>query len=325
MKEIGGYFEFERLAGREYYPGLYKFNLARTAAAWFLKQRGCGRAFMPRFLCASVFEAVEDAGIPQEYYSIKEDFTPDETTLPDPGEFKDGDFLYVVNSYGLIPDGTLKQLSAKYKNVLVDNTHAFFRKPVEGIATLYSVRKFFGVPDGAYLYTEDALSMPEETDKSGGRFSHIFGRLEEDASTYYRVMLDNAESYVGERAKRMSITTQEILGAIDYESAKNKRTENFNYLHERLGRFNGLGDFVLAAADGAFCYPLLTDGGISVRKALAAKKIYVPTYWGNVINDTPLDSIEHRFASGILALPCDQRYGLEDMERVADEATSLLN
>ena len=51
-----------------------------------------------------------------------------------------------------------------------------------------------------------------------------------------------------------------------------------------------------------------------IKKELAAKKIYVPTLWPNVLDLE--DSLEKDFAENILPLPCDQRYDAEDMEMI---------
>lgn len=43
--------------------------------------------------------------------------------------------------------------------IILDNTQSFFQKPISGIDTIYSCRKYFGVPDGAYLSTNILLMM----------------------------------------------------------------------------------------------------------------------------------------------------------------------
>jgi hypothetical protein len=63
---------------------------------------------------------------------------------------------------------------------------------------------------------------------------------------------------------------------------------------------------------------MLVKNGPALRKKLAAQKIFVPTYWSDLITDAPKGSVEQRYAADILALPCDQRYDKEDMEVVAD-------
>ena len=49
----------------------------------------------------------------------------------------------------------------------------------------------------------------------------------------------------------------------------------------------------------------------------AAKKIFVPTYWKNILESCERDSLEYIWAADILPLPCDQRYGAEDMKYMA--------
>ena len=83
MKEIGGYLEFENLGSREYHPGCLKLNLGRCAITWFLSQVGCRRLYLPWFICASVTNAVRDAGIELIRYSMRPDFRPETSELPE--------------------------------------------------------------------------------------------------------------------------------------------------------------------------------------------------------------------------------------------------
>ena len=53
-------------------------------------------------------------------------------------------FLY-TNYFGL-KQGCVKLLEKKYgDHLIVDNAQAFFAKPIKGIDTFYSARKFFGL------------------------------------------------------------------------------------------------------------------------------------------------------------------------------------
>ena len=56
---------------------------------------------------------------------------------------------------------------------------------------------------------------------------------------------------------------------------------------------------------------------MEVKKKLAEKKIYVATLWSNVLelDGTP----EKDYAENILPLPCDQRYGNEEMNTIVTE------
>ena len=47
-------------------------------------------------------------------------------------------------------------------------------------------------------------------------------------------------------------------------------------------------------------------------------KIYIPTLWPNVLDECEPDTLEYKFAADILPIPVDQRYGVEDMEYLAE-------
>ena len=156
-KEIGGYLELEEPAGQEYYPDLCGVNLGRTALLWLMEARRCKKIYLPFFLCDSVTGACERSGAEIEFYHMDEGLHPvlEERTLPE------GEYLYLVNYYGQLTDDKIRKYKKIYGNIIVDHTHAFFQKPLPGVDTLYSCRKFLGVSDGAYLST-DAELEPEK-------------------------------------------------------------------------------------------------------------------------------------------------------------------
>ena len=325
MKEIGGYFELENFTGQEYYPDLLKFNLARTAIAWFLTHAGCKRLYLPVFICASVTSALENTGIEIIRYPINADFTPLASAIP-MGPLTKDTWIFINNSYGQLSNSLIANLKEKYGNIFLDFTHAFFQAPLPGIAAVCSVRKFFGVTDGAYLQSDRPFPMPEKIDKSYARFDHVLGRYEAPAGEFYQMMLDNAHSYEGANAKCMSRLTENFLKAIDYRSIASQRMMNFFTLSKMLDEFNGLAKkHILRTPDvGPFVYPFLVNDGIAVRKALADEKIFVPTYWKEVADKAVPSSVEYNYAANILALPCDQRYDEKDMMRVARTVISVI-
>ena len=73
---------------------------------------------------------------------------------------------------------------------------------------------------------------------------------------------------------------------------------------------------------GPYAYPFYIQNGMTVKKELAKRKIYVATLWPNVIG-TGLD-IETEYTENILPLPCDQRYSEGDMQRVVNAVKELI-
>lgn len=315
IKEIGGYFGLEELISNEYYPDLTAVNNARCALLYIIKAKQYKKVYLPYFLCDSVRLVLERERIPFEEYRIDKSFLPllDIRTNPE-------EVVYIVNFYGLFNEEKLINLKNKYGNIVVDNSQAFFAKPVKGIDTLYSCRKFFGVPDGGYAYTDAEVKEDIPVDVSMGRMKHILGRFEgSSASDYYDDFNNNDESFKEIELRRMSKLTHNILGAIDYQKVKRRREENFMYLSKALGENNLL---KISCPPGPYAYPFYIQNGMTIKKQLAKRKIFVATLWPNVL-DTGLD-VEMEFTENILPLPCDQRYSEEDMYRVAAAIKELI-
>lgn len=306
MKEIGGYFGLEKFTGAEYHCGLIPVNNARGALLYILKAKGIRKLHIPHFLCDSVSDMCKRYGYDYSYYSINEQFLPlfHEKLAQD-------EYLYIVNYYGQLSNERILELKARYGNIIVDNVQAFFQHPAPGVDTVYSCRKFFGVPDGGYVSTDAVLAEEFEKDVSKDRMTHILGRFEGTASEFYSCFQNNDHSFEGIPTRHMSELTHNLLRGIDYDYARTKRNENYAVLARALGEANKL---QLITPDGPFCYPFYCKDGMRIKKELAAKKIYVPTLWPNVLDLE--DSLEKDFAENILPLPCDQRYDAEDMEMI---------
>jgi hypothetical protein len=316
MKEIGGYFGLDQLVNNEYHKDLLALNTGRNALLYLLKAKNIQKLYIPYYLCNSISYMLEKQEFDFEYYHIDAEFMPIFNK-----KLCENNYLYIVNYYGQLANDKVICLKQKYGNIILDNTHAFFQKPIDGIDTIYSCRKFFGVPDGAYLSTDSVLDEELEVDISKDRMIHILGRFEGSASDYYSRFQENDASFKYEPLKYMSKLTKNILGAIDYDKAKKIRNDNYAYLDRKLKKVNKL---QLINPEGAFTYPLYLENGIEIRKKLAAKEIYIPTLWPNVLEDTQESGLEYDYAANILPLPCDQRYGKDDMRNVIEVVLKCL-
>lgn len=303
MREIGGYIELDKFTGNMLYDDGVKLNCGRNALEYLIITKGIRKMFVPKFMCNSNDEVLKKHNIEVKYFSIGLDFKPVIENRTD------DEWLYLVNYYGQLSNDYIKSLG---KNVIVDNAQAYFQEPIEGYDTAYACRKFFGVSDGAILFTDGKLdNLPQ--DESYNRMGFLLGRFERPANEFYQEYVDNNERFFDEPLKRMSKLTENLLHAIDYAFVKRRRTQNFAYLHEKLYSVNMLN---LSLPDGAFMYPLYIENGFEIRKKLQAKKIYVPTLWPNVFNLCEENELEYDLAKNILPLPVDQRYGIEDMEYI---------
>ena len=307
MKEIGGYLELERLIDREYYPDLTAVNNARNALVYLIRIHGIRRIHLPYFLCESVELACRAEGISVDFYHIDADFRPLFTK-----QLGENEWLYLVNYYGLLSDADVLEYKRKFGNIVLDNVQAFFQKPLENVDTLYSCRKFFGVPDGGYVSASTAIRLDLPEDKSKDRMRHLLGRFEDSAANlYYADFKANDAAFKTIELRKMSALTHNILGAIDYDRVIRVRNENYRILHDALGKYNKLH---LSYPNGPYAYPFYCENGMKLKKTLAEQKIYVATLWPNVLSMN--ESLEKEYAENILPLPCDQRYGTEEMEYI---------
>ncbi len=308
MREIGGYFGLEVFGGREYYHDLIGVNSGRNALLYILKVRKIRKLYIPRFLCDSVSALCCREGYEYEEYEINTDFMPifDRSLMP-------GEALYIVNYYGQISNEQVIKLKERWGNIIFDNVQAFFQRPVPGIDTVYSCRKFFGVPDGGYVATDSVLVERLPIDESKERMKHVLGRFEGKASDYYGDFQENDEKFYDLPLRSMSLLTQNIMRGINYEFVRTQRNANYAILDSMLGKRNKLH---LLSPDGPYCYPLYCEDGMEMKRCLAAQKIFVPTLWPNcrLLDGT----LEKELAENILPLPCDQRYGPMEMRMIVE-------
>ncbi len=308
MKEYGGYIELEINRGPEYHPDALALNCGCSCVMYLAQAKAIQKLYLPAFMCSSVKDACERVGVQSEYYRVDENFRPQFPQCKEPGSW-----MYLVNFYGQITDQELLEYKRQFPNLIVDHAQDFFRKPLPGVDTLYSCRKFFGVADGAYLYTDVRLPQTPPLDVSYGRMEFLMGRFEKTANEFYAQYVANNDSFASEPVKQMSALTHNLLRGIDYGFVARRRRENFAYLHQRL---QGINSLTLTIPEGAFMYPLKITGGTGLRKKLQARKIYIPTLWPDVFSVCKETDTEHDMAANILPLPVDQRYDREDMDEI---------
>lgn len=314
MKAIGGYPELELKKGEHYHKDALKLNTARNCLGYILYTRNYRTVYIPYYTCEAVLEPFLKLGTEYRFYHINKDFEP--LNLPD---LKEGEAFLYTNYFGL-KDNCVKQLANHYGQCLiVDNAQAFFDMPIIGIDTFYSARKFFGVPDGAYLYTdkttEEYLGCEIEQATSYERMTALLKRIDLSAEQGFKNFKAIEEQLSGQNIKKMSKLTDAILRSIDYDSVRNRRRENYKALYWDLFKKNK--ETTLQIEDNAvpLAYPFQTESQ-SLRQYLINNKIYVPMYWPNVIKGCDPDSLEYKLGKEIIPLPVDQRYGENDMKRI---------
>lgn len=300
MKAIGGYPELELRDNGHYHVNAIFLNTARNCLEYILRARKYKKVYIPYYTCEVMLEPFYKLGVEYKFYEIDLNFEP----INAPIIKSDEGFLY-TNYFGLKKD-CITHLAQCYSNhLIIDNAQAFFDMPIEGIDTFYSARKFFGVPDGAYLYTEQKLDIPIEQDYSYTRMAHLLKRIDLSPEDGYKDFQEVEESLVNSSIKKMSKLTAAILSNVDYNFIASKRRQNFQVLNEKLHSLNELN---LKMDDKAvpLAYPWLSTNS-ELRNELISNRIFVPVYWRNISDWCSKDMLEYKLYQNLLPLPVDQR------------------
>ena len=292
---IGGYFELELRQGEHYHKDALRLNTARNCFEYILRARKYTKVYIPYYTCEVMLEPLNKCNVAYDIYHINEQLEPVEVFHLEPSEA----FLY-TNYYGL-KQQCVAQLATQYgKQLIVDNAQAFFADPIQGIDTFYSARKFFGVADGAYLYTDAHLDIELEQDQSYARMAHLLKRADIDAEAGYADFRKNDDALCGEPIKKMSRLTEKILCSIDYDKVHSIRRHNYQLFETKLGSSNKI-HFILEEGSVPMIYPYWTN--VCIRENLINKRIYTATYWQNVLDWTNVGDIENILTQMLIPLP----------------------
>lgn len=309
---IGGYFSLEvQETNKNTVNKKVYLQSARACFQVLLESSEVSRVWLPYYICDAVVDTINELEVDIQYYSITKDFIP--LSFP---VLKENDVFVYVNYFGVC-DEQAKLILQKYpaEKVVLDNSQAFYSVHNNNLGTIYSPRKFFGVPDGGILITNQAVTLPSSQDNDSLQYiNHLIGRLISHPSEYYNDYI-KAEARLKKikKAKLMSHFTRLLLDAINYREIKKIRNDNFRFLHQALKGINRLK--IPEIVNGPLCYPLLSKNN-KLKEVLIKNEIYVPTYWNDVLSRVEINSIEYEFVSNLIPLPCDQRYSSAQMKKI---------
>lgn len=311
---IGGFFELELSAtGAFPHQQAHRYRSARTAFRALLQARRPTRVWMPRYICDSMIAPIVAEHIPYALYDLT-----DTLDIQRNIDVAAGEIILYVNYFG-IADRHIDAILADFgpDKVVLDHSQALFSPPRPCLATIYSPRKFVGVPDGGLLCTTAPVA-PAATTTPGGvdGLAHLVGRIVDGPERHYDAFVRHEDTFDDLGASAMSDLSTRVLRSIDWDHTARARIDNFAVLDRLLGATNALS---LRLAPGAvpLCYPYLHSRAPALRAALLKERVYTPVYWKEVLTRCAAGAIESRLTNDLIALPCDQRYGSADMDHIA--------
>lgn len=302
------------------------------------------RCLMPAYMCDCVFTPFLHRGWELVFYTVDRGLISYGEELFRLALEQDPGLIFIHPYYGTDTCREMRvQLKALRRSgifVMEDVTQSYYLEEAGKDADFVvgSLRKWYAVPDGGFVaadisLAEDVLETGEDhalerlntlTEKwlylnAGTDFA---GREEwQEKKTAYleknRVLEEELDHYVGIR--RMSHITGAILSTVDEADAAQKREENYQYLYEKIEGMRRLRPILQKQGKEAPLYfPIYAREREELQSFLREHDIYAPILWPlGEENRSALLGEEEYIYRHMLALPIDQRYGIEEMEKIS--------
>lgn len=318
------------------------FGTAREAVRWWCDHlRPPGDVLVPAYCCLSVVKPYREARVPYRYYPVDRRLRADAATVR--ALAQGAGSIQIIHYFGFPADPALFEVGVP---VLEDAVQALLSPDLrrKGAWAIASLRKFLPVPDGAFLTSREPFKVPRLRPATGGAFGRkLFGRMLKyealrrgDAEQWREALevLKETEDFLDRSPiayHAMSPRTADALRGVPLAEMARARRSNYTTLLDALrpafaDANRGLSPLAGDLPPGAVPYgvPVLSEHRDELRAYLAEKGIQTVVHW-----DLPDDIDPDRFPDSWwvhereLTLPCDHRYGLLDMARVASAVAAF--
>ena len=294
------------------------------------------KVLIPAYTCETVITPFEEAGWTCCYYNINKDLRIDTEYLEDLSNRIEPALVVVHPYYGMSlndqESDTLRKIHEKGALIVLDLTHCIFAEPKDDFVDYYvgSYRKWFPIPDGAFLKAKDArfhIPQDENVDFVTKQADAMYLRNQYFQSEVMplkaiSIRLNKlAEGLADHHIKphRMSSFSQELKQRENVRVIEERRRENFAFLFNHLNQGPDC-RFICSDLSDLSASPLYfaiyVENRESLQRVLAENRIYAPVLWPNAHAELLISEDVTYIYQHILAIPCDQRYGKEDMERI---------
>lgn len=292
-------------------------------------------ALVPSFTCHVCVEPFVEKGYKVYPYPVNRDLSINTVGLMDNVTKYNPSVILVHSFFGLNTLSTASECLEEIKNkdifVIEDLTHGMWGD-FDHLDVPYhigSIRKWLEIPDGAFVcgLKKDLSKLPEDSflvkAKVNGMIEKQKHLTKDTADNEYRQMQTEAETILDSRNNtfKMSGLSAGLLNDLDIDAFKNYRRNNFNKLSQLLYQIPQI-NLVLGKSNEdevPFMVPVyVPEQRSELQKYLVENKIFPTIIWGrpDAIKDD-LDEVANYIYDHILCFQCDQRYGLDDMERIA--------
>lgn len=307
----------------------------------------CKKCFMPVYMCDTVFIPFVQRGWELIFYHIGKDMKADVTEIEALLQREDAGVFFLHPYYGVDTWKELRPLLSQYQKegliLMEDVTQSYYLDiDTQADYIVGSLRKWYAIPDGGFIasdhefYTEivesDETFSKERLGMQIKKWNYLKAIdepivdkkrkqvLQADKQEYLasnRMLEDRLDRFT--KITDISEVSNGLLKNINEEEYKCRRNENCRILFEGLKNrktvFTVLGENIENASPLYFPVYMLQRGAL--QQYLRERDIYVPVLWPvGKENEDFLNEGEQYIYTHIAAIPMDQRYGKENMERI---------
>lgn len=294
-------------------------------------------ALLPPFTCHTVFEPFLNYGYEIHTMPLAMDLTTNAEDILNCKAMHDAGVVLVHRYYGFdtLPgfNQVVKDLQKKGVVVIEDCTQCLYSDFKVSYADYFvaSIRKWCGVPDGGFAICKEGLFAfkPDQIDEPMVEVKRIASELKYqflfegkgDKPTFkakYRegeTLLDNQNKYY--TIGNLSATIQADLNV---DNLKRKRRANFKVLLQGFQRVSGINMIFdhLPEDVTPLYFPVLVEEREPFQDLLADNDIYAPVVWPKADCCPAICRNADLVYEKILCIPVDQRYDVDDMQRIVN-------
>ncbi len=296
------------------------YSSARSALAALLQFRGVERVWLPAYACAALAEGAVAGD--RLWYGVDAALEPDLDALA--AGLRPGDAVVAIAYFGRPCGEGLRSLAASQPDVLwiEDRAQALDAEtPAWAEVLLYSPRKLVGVGDGGVLVSDAPLPTAGRPGASRSAAQAARG-IDPDGrrpELWFPLFQTQEAGFVVDDAA-ISAESRQALERTALPPIAAARLANAAVLHAHLG------DLTLwpEPPDAApLAVPVRIRRRDAVAAALAMQGLYCARHWPELPSDPVAFPLAHRLAGELLSLPCDHRYGADDMLRIVAALRAL--
>lgn len=299
-------------------------------------------AVIPPFTCHTVIEPFLAKGYEVRTFHVGQDLCSSTADLLNIIDVCQAEVFLFHRYFGI---DTIKDIDAiiptlRNKGIIVieDCTQCLYSSFSKSDADYWvgSIRKWCGVPDGGFAVCREGnfKNKPTQMDKelqeakkeaSILKYEYLF-EGKGDKSLFLN-LYRNAEDILDAQSVYFAISdlSKSIQCNLDVELLKAKRRSNYEIIAKGLVGCEGIKVIFERIDENVvplYC-PILCNDRQVVQKELVKNSIYAPVVWPKADCCPQVDKDTDYVYEHILCIPIDQRYGIDDMERVVSVIKSI--